>query len=549
MPHFQRPRSVCTRLPWWSFLLCSLLVAGYFLAFPNHRYGYDAMEYSYGVKRGHSLFHPHHLLYNAAGRVLLLAVSPFANVDTLGLLSAANAVITATSMGLLCLLIHRLVRSLSLAIRLGLLFAACRGITYMATSVEVYPATTLFELCALCLFVFRPRLSIPSVIGIAMASALAALFHQTGIFFVLAMAYGIWVRDRLLRHVLGFLTIALGFCAGAYLWVGVIVEKRPVFGLWKWITMYAHSEEFQLGMWGHGLRWQSIPSALQGLFQTIAAPYYLDNIDLQFRPRLADVVFSLALISALGFLLRLSVQALRRRQQKLTLSMQAGQGITSALSDTHLRGLIRCWILLHAAFTFWWEPGNFEFWLLLVPPLLLLLGDLWQHLELRSPVTQLQLTAVPLLLLIGNLELCTIPNYRGVDNPCAEIYRTIASSGVDPEDAYIGDFATLQLYFLYYQDKHVPLHSLRFLGYSDPAQKSSLLADYRSRLTELRRRHRVFFLEHELSDVYDFWSAADVHTLYEPLLSPATVIGSYRRGTRTFRIFRLAPIPAAIPNR
>lgn len=534
-------------LAWAVAILVAVVAAAYFLSFPNHRYGYDAIEYAYGAKLGHSLFHPHHLLYNAAGRLLLLAITPFVAVDAIGLLAAVNGVITALSIGLLCLLLHQVVRSLPLSVGLGLLFAVCRGITNMATSVEVYPATTLFELGALGLFVLRPRALLPAVIGMGLLSALASLFHQTGIFFVFAMAYGLWVRDRSLRNVSVFLLMALGACGGVYLWVGMVVENRPLLSLWKWITLYAHSNEYQLGLWGHGLRWESIPAAIQGGFQVITHPYYLENIDLQFRPSVSDILFSLAVIGSLLLALRLSMIALRSQRQKRSLSTENGQGSDSSLVDLRLRELVWVWLLIHGAFTCWWEPGNFEFWLMLLPPSILLLGDLWRHLDRRAHSVWLQFGAVIVLLAVGNFGLCTIPNYRGIDNANAEIYRIIARHGVDAEDVFIGDSPTLHLYFLYYQDKDVPLHSLRYLGYGDLAQKAVVLTGYLNQIAEIRRSHRVFLLEQELSDPYELWNEGEVRAAYEPLLSHSTVIGTYQRGLRRSRIFQLAPTPAVRP--
>ena len=129
--------------------------------------------------------------------------------------------------------------------------------------------------------------------------------------FVLAMAYGLWTQDRrpprsvfsLRRHLpsVGAHICTLGW------W-----SKTTAWGLWTWVTAYAHSDEYRLGMWGHGLRLQSLPSAAQGLFQVITAPYYLENLSRQFRPSVWDVVLSLSLLASLGLWLSLLVTALRR---------------------------------------------------------------------------------------------------------------------------------------------------------------------------------------------------------------------------------------------
>ena len=546
-PVFHDAPAVSPPVPWrssasrvrWVALLCSLLACVYYLAFQSHRLGFDALDYAYGVKRGHNLFHPHHLLYNAVGRALYVAVSALHPVDALSLLASQNAVVTAASVGLMCLLLFRVTQRLSVSIGLCLLFAGLRGVTAMATSVEVYPATTLFELCAISLWLLRPVPSLGTLAAMGICCGLCALFHQTGIFFVLAMAYGLWTQDRRPSRVLCFLAAAFAVCGGAYLYVGMVVEKRPLGGLWTWVTAYAHSDEYRLGMWGHGLRLQSLPSAAQGLFQVITAPYYLENLSRQFRPSVWDVVLSLSLLASLGLWLSLLVTALRR--PKGIASHGAEDLANTHLAAQTLRPLLMLWIGLHAAFTLWWEPGNFEFWLLAAPPTVLLCGSLCR----RPPNAkkQWQMSVALGLLFFGNFGLCTLPSHRGVDNPNAEIYRILSTQTVDSEDIYVGDFATLQLYFLYYADKRVPLHSLRFEGYSRPSQKAEVIDSYRARIDNIRRQHRVFFLEHERFDQYDAFDREDVERLYAPMLVGATEIGSYQKGADTYRILRLATLP------
>lgn len=511
------------------------------------------MEYAYGVRRGHSLFHPHHLLYNAAGRLLYVVIHAAYPVDAMALLSAQNAVITALSVGLLCRLLYQVTRRISLSAGLCLLFASLRGVTAMATSVEVYPATMMFELCALCLFVRTPHVRSVDTLGIGLCSALACLFHQTGIFFVAAMAYGLWKKQRSVGLLVLFLVIALGVCGSAYLWVGLVVEKRPLFGLWKWITAYAHSDEYRLGMWGHGLRPQNLPTALIGLFQVITAPYYLEHLSTQFRPSLGECLLTIAILASLGLGLSVILAALRQRR-KAAQNASGGNPSESLLHAPGLRELVRVWLLLHAGFTLWWEPGNFEFWLLIAPPVILGLSALCLRsesveredgngvrTESGSRTVRWQRMASLVLLAVGNFGLCTLPSHRGVDNPNAEIYRILAQHHAASEDSYIGDVATLQLYFFYYEDKHVPLHSLRFEGYRDPSQKSAVLAAYAERIRAARVQHRVFFLEHELSETYDYFDQQDVQKLYAPMLAAAIELGQYHKGARTYRIWQLAP--------
>jgi hypothetical protein len=292
-----------------------------------------------------------------------------------------------------------------------------------------------------------------------------------------------------------------------------------------------------------------------GLFQVITAPYYLENVSAQFRPSWTECLFSASLLGSLGLWLSLLVRALRSsRSVSRDLSSPHLNRIPLPLEALGLRPLLRAWLLLHAGFTLWWEPGNFEFWLLLAPPVILILAVLILRLEDRSRDREKhqasvagvrgQMLAALVLLFVGNFGLCTLPSYRGIDNPNAEIYRSLSARAVDSEDIYIGDLATLQLYFFYYQDKHVPLHSLRFEGYSDPAQRAAVLAAYAARIRSIRTQHRVFFLEHELFEDYDYFDRAEVQKLYAPMLTSATEIGQYHKGTKAYRIWQLAPLSA-----
>jgi hypothetical protein len=555
MPSVPQTRSAVS--PSSSLLVplgCGLLAAVYFLSFPNHRYGYDSLDYAYHVKHGQQLFHPHHLLYNAVGRLLYLALSQLASVDALGMLAALNGVVTAGSVGLLCLLLgwvcapksSRLAPSTLLVMVLALSFALCRGISYMATSVEVYPATTLFELGALCLLVRSPTRSLRSALGIGLLASLAALFHQTGVFFGIAMAYGLWIRDRSLRSVLWFGLTTLLMVGGSYLVVGTWIEHRPLASLGTWITSYAHSDEYALGMWGHGLRWQSLPLALWGLFSSLTAPYYLNDIDGSFRPSLSDVVLSLAIVGALGVLLRLSWLAWWSRMRSVVPQPADRASVPSGLNALQLRAPLLLWLLLHSLFTIWWECGNFEFWLLILPPLFLLLGDLWRHLELRSQRVRQFLGAMLLLLGLGNLGLSTLPNYRDIDNPAADSYRAMLQAevrgqpGVRDELAFVGDIGTTKLYFLYFLDRVVPLESLHYVGAPTDSERSSVLAAYRQRLLTLRKTHQLFLMEHELTEPHEQWTAEEIRSVYEPLLAQAKVVGTYHRGPRSHRLFLLS---------
>ena len=96
------------------------------------------------------------------------------------------------------------------------------------------------------------------------------------------------------------------------------------------------------------------------------------------------------------------------------------------------------------------------------------------------------------LLFFGNFGLCTLPSHRGVDNPNAEIYRILSTQTVDSE-RHLRKGTTLQLYFLYYADKRVPLHSLRFEGYSRPSQKAEVIDSYRARIDNIAAASRVLF--------------------------------------------------------
>jgi hypothetical protein len=166
--------------------MVALALLALYLVTLNRQYAFDALDYAWSAKSGEALYHPHHLLYNAFAHLLHRALP---RADVLTLLAATNAVVSAIG----AFLLHRICTALgarqTVADLVALGYGLAAGIWYMATSVECYPIALAAQLGALALVVTAKRPSAARAIGAGALAALGVLFHQTGVFFVLPLAW------------------------------------------------------------------------------------------------------------------------------------------------------------------------------------------------------------------------------------------------------------------------------------------------------------------------------------------------------------------------
>lgn len=327
----------------------------------------DVYRYVAEIRAGEAtaLFNVHHLIYGPVGfvwtRALGLLGLPLGTAEALRLM---NALFGALAVVGFFRLTERLVSGRWGRLAVTATFAFCFAIWIFSVDVEVYVPSTA---CLIFSFLGLDRARAGSGRAAVFAGVLyglGALFHQMGILFggvaalVLATGPGT-ARERARR-------LALFFAAGAavvaplYLWAGAALHGvRGPTDLVAWVLGYS--------VRGYGAGWHlgNVADFVLGHARSLVFFEFVLR-DLQRRGPL--VPFELALVAGtgLGLLLGAWGAVLGWRQ--------------AAREDgwDQPRALV-IWYLIYAAFAFWWEPENPEFWVTaMVPFWALWAGGLWR---------------------------------------------------------------------------------------------------------------------------------------------------------------------------
>ncbi|MCC7354844.1 MAG: DUF2723 domain-containing protein, partial [Anaerolineae bacterium] len=319
--------------------------------FPNRDFLGDGLLYAYDVERGQGLFHPHHVLYNPTGYLLLALLRPLGVSRVLGPLTLLNSVAGALAIGFFYLLLKHLTGERGWAAGGAALFGLSFGWWLYAISVETYTIPILFLVVALYLVARWPLSSAEPPLSLAwqlaVLSALACLYHQSHIFFVPGLALWAWGRLRAGRgFLLTYLVVTGSLVAMGYLVAAGLAGQLGSPGAFTyWLTSYAHR-----GMWGQGLTWRSSPVLGSTLARAVWA------LPKSFLVGSAGRV--LAVLLGLAFAGSLAILLLRRGRAALDALRREGALVGAAV----------VWFILYGGFTFWWQPGNVEFVLPLLVP-------------------------------------------------------------------------------------------------------------------------------------------------------------------------------------
>ena len=475
----------------------------------NHCPPYDSVDYAYAVRTGVGLFHPHHLLYNFCGRGLFVFVSRFDNVDAIRLLAWANALVTAALAWIVCLVLFEHTGRRLPALVGALLCAFSNGIWHMATSVEVYPVMLLCQVATLYLLVRTDEPSLATVIGAGLLTGLGMLFHQTGIFFVLVAAYVLWRQRAPLFRIAAYGVVAGVTCGVPYLLAAGSEGIRTPRGFLDWLLAYTHSAQYASGQWGGGYRLKSLPLDLQGFTESWIRPERLYDLFYPGRggPTVWDLLSAIPLVGFVGLLVYLLVSVHKR----------------AAAPRSIFRAALLVWVALYGAFTFWWEPRSFEFWLLIAPPLSMLFGLAIDRLDLTQRRYRLASVLLIAALFLGNLFTAIGPAAQPSRNYVAAVTHELGAAQIADGDVVLSDESAFAPYARYYLGKSIEVRSL---------------AQYRAVADGLAGTRQIFLLEADLVE-----SADEQQRSYAGDVASATVIGDYETRGRRWKIWRLTRAP------
>lgn len=345
----------------------------------------DSMTYAVTALRGSfaDLLHPHHMIYD----VLLAGVLAVTGADrpgegTLHALQAFNVLVSAIAIGVMFRLLLSLGLSTARSVLLSSVLALSNGFWMYSSQIEVYNLASLSCMITLLMYLWRDRGRWAEWSG-ACAIVLAMLSHQTAVFFAIGLLVQLLARhsgaER--RRLVATFIVAPGiFVAGLYMWAAWFVTGHlGPRGIWLFATSYAHT-----GQWGS----VSSKSFLKAPYGFVSAFVQIDGLRPGYLP-IASIAGLLLLFAAVIAAVVAVVAIMRRR------------GTVTQRRD--LRPLLFTWLLTHALFVLWWHPSNIEFWILVVPIVVLLIA-IAEPGE-RKEKSRWAFAAAPLLLVAAQLAM------------------------------------------------------------------------------------------------------------------------------------------------
>ena len=243
----------------------------------NLALAHDSLNYLSDIEAGGArLFHPHHLLYNAAavvwlklGRLLGLAS------DTAAAIALLNSVFGALAAGTLYALLRKraqLRRGLALSTTIGA--AASFGFWFYSGCVEVHLLPLLFLLATLYVML-AATLTRRHLLTIGFLHGVAMLGHQIHVLFGLVILAALWLRRKQAAIPFGRSTTMYVASGAVVVLLGygtvllAFVRPSSFNEAWSWFTLYAHNESY----W-HGLSVTTLAMAAMGLGRAFVGGHF-----------------------------------------------------------------------------------------------------------------------------------------------------------------------------------------------------------------------------------------------------------------------------------
>ena len=376
----------------------------------------DGLSYAVAVRSGLDMFHPHHMIYVPVSRAIHLATGVDPITATLWQNLFWTVVVAFAAWRLAGLVFSgRLVRVLAA----GALLAA-RGVMIYTVRVETYlPALACLALAA-ALAADRPVRSWL----LAPALALAVLYHQTNVLFVLPLLVLMAPGPRGAAWSTGKRRAALilGGAAGLVLLVyaaGFRIEGSPG-GFWAFALSYARAP---IEAWGNFGYFSPQGVSLLTVSQIRMILPVRDG---------AALLGGAAMFSALVFLAAWHIERIRRKARHL-----------------QLRLFSLVFLAVYLLFFLWWMPSDADFFLATLLPLWLLVMILVS--DLPPGIRSLPVAAAAVLILAaGNIVFTILPMH---DDAGPGRALALALDGASPAGVEMVAGYSVQQEMLYFTDR------------------------------------------------------------------------------------------------
>ncbi|MDQ3929194.1 MAG: glycosyltransferase family 39 protein, partial [Chloroflexota bacterium] len=352
-------------------LLVSLIAFVVFMLTATGFHTYDGISYVRDIgKPLAALFLPHHLVYEPTLLAMLnlwraVGYTGYADVPGEMLSSLAGA----GGLGLFFAISRRCTGSNPISILTTLALALTYGYWFYSVEVDIYVLPLFFLLATAWLYLqalSHKRLPAYIFVFMGIAHAVGVLYHQAALLAAPAFALGIVllpgnVAEKVRRVLLYGGALGLVVAPAYYIGGVVIAGQDSPEKFMRWANNFG-----QLGTWG-ALTPETAGNTISGTSAAISADYWAGR----------------ALLISLLLVLALRARAATRRGGPFAWVLWAWAGI-------------------YTLFFIWWQPEVLKFWVLVLPPALLLvvLGFEWTALGARSRTAASVVAAVVLLALV-----------------------------------------------------------------------------------------------------------------------------------------------------
>lgn len=394
-----------------DMLVPAVAMAGVFLLLRASNQTPDGLSYALAVRTGVDMFHPHHMIYVPVARLIHLT-------------TGADP-ITAT-----------LLQNLFWTVVLGLAAWRLAGLVFTARASRVWAAAALLATRGVMIYSVRVETYLPALACLAWGAALAAdrpvrtwllaltlalavLYHQTNVLFVIPM----------------LVLMVPGNPERARSWLGAaaVLAGAGVLVLAVYLVGFAQ-EQPQDGFWAFSMSYARAPIEAWGSFSHYGSGGLLDLAASQLK-MILPVRSQMALIGGLTMLLLLAAlvawHLVRLRQG-------------APLARLRRFGLV--FLVVYFLFFLWWMPSDMDFFLATVLPLWLL--GLILVADLPSRFRSLPLAAALVLVLAaGNLFFTIWPMHR---DPGPGRSLALALDRATPAEAVVVTGYAVQQEMLYF---------------------------------------------------------------------------------------------------
>ncbi len=415
-----------------AVIICVLIMLFYFLF--NLKYlsmfiDRDIHAYTQNVEQGRlvNMFNPHHIMFDYFGFLFFKATQSTGNLaaDALFNQRIKNLMFASLGTGLIFLFLFFMSGHIFLSLIFTGFITFARGYLSYAGLNDTPLIHTV--LCVLLFFSLRyydkVKRKTVFVILLAFFHSIVIFFHQANVLFFPVIIFYIFMSFRNVSlkqrfvHVFTYVSVLIFVVASVYLFVGLFIIKTSLFGGYNvtyfgikgtgnfltWLSFYAHQ-----GVWGAGHHGNALNKIIFGLFGAIVQGVskarfrenYFDFTDFfseKYSP--VNVLFMFVLFFFIMYL-------------TLFKQLYKKYGV--------ITGALLIWFVIYFVFFSWWEPEYFEFWLVTVSTLFIMIFFVFSYLldiVKEKFLIKICANAVAFTLLILSLIILAGNNYYYVVYP------------------------------------------------------------------------------------------------------------------------------------